>query len=270
MSSTGFRPWTAALVFIFGLAQATPGLAQGPGDDWDIVRDRRGRAEMAHLQFSNGLAIMVQCKDRSLDVVLGGLPPPGLAIQGGLYPQRPIRLTLRGEDEKVQFWFVGSDETTAVSPLPAPFARSLREGGSLHIGVLKDGTDGPVLNYQVELPSSSSNLDEVLTTCRKPVEDPRDALLNGIDVEGPLEWTERPYAPMDDVTPVSGLAVISCATRPDGRLHDCEVESEHPRGTTAADYGRDLARRWRVQMQGAPDAPVPLTRVYFSVSIEFD
>jgi len=273
MSSTGFRPWTAALVVIFGLAQATPGLAQDPGDDWDIVRDRRGRAEMAHLQFSNGLAIMVQCKHRSLDVVVGGLPPARSTPNRLEFRERPLDLRFRGEEDRRQFWAVGTDNTLAVSLLPAPFARQLRQGGTLELGVPEAGSEGQTLTYQVDLPPSALNIDEVLNTCRRPLVDPRDELLDQVGTSGlptRIVWAERPDFVPRASDLVSGFAVISCLTRPDGRLHDCVVESEHPRGATAARSSSAAARRARVEVAGDPDAPVPARLVHFTLSLFVD
>ena len=155
-------PQIAAFALWLAVAQAWPALAQDSDDDWDIVRDRRGRAEMAHLQFSNGLAIMVQCKDRSLDVVMGGLPPAS-ARPGRLgFRERPLDLRFRGEEDRRQFWAVGADDTLAVSLLPAPFARQLRQGGTLELGVPDAGDEGQMVTYRVELPPSALNGDEVL------------------------------------------------------------------------------------------------------------
>ncbi len=271
MGPTASRPWLVALAFCLGSAQATPALAQDTGDDWDIVRDRRGRAEMAYVQFSNGLGMMFQCKDGSFNAVISGLPEPGLTFEEAMLRERPIRVALRGGEEDFQRWAVGTDETTAVALLPAPFARSLRAGGALQLAILEDEADGPVRAYEVELPSTSRNLDEVLTACGRPLEDPRDLLLEGIDLDTPLDWRDRPLPPPRDDMRGSGVAVISCSTRPDGRLEDCEVESEHPSGSSVAgEYGRYVARRWRVQVDGDPDASVPRARIHFSASVRID
>ncbi|WP_305488140.1 hypothetical protein, partial [Brevundimonas sp.] len=116
-------------------------MTQDPGDDWDIVRDRRGRAEMAHLQFSNGLAIMVQCKDGSLDAMVGGLPPAGPTLNRMVFRERPLELRFRGEEDRRQSWAVGTDDTLAVSLLPAPFARKLRQGGTFELRVPEAGSE---------------------------------------------------------------------------------------------------------------------------------
>lgn len=259
----------AALTLIAALA-AGPVLAQDPGDDWDVVRDRRGRAEIAHLQFSNGLAIMVQCKDRSLDVVVGGLPRAGSTPNRLGFRERPLDLRFRGEEDRRQFWAVGTDDTLAVSLLPAPFARQLRQGGTLELGVPEAGSEGQTLTYQVDLPPSALNIDEVLNACRRPLVDPRDELLNQAGTSGlpsRLVWEERPSFVPRASNLVSGFAVISCLTRPDGRLHECVVESEHPRGATAARSSSAAARRARVAVAGDPDAPVPARLVHFTLSL---
>lgn len=261
----------AALISLLAASLlADPSLAQDAGDDWDIVRDRRGRAEMAHLQFSNGLAIMVQCKDGSLDSVVGGLPPARSTLDGGVFRERPLELRFRGEEDRRQSWAVGTDDTLAVSLLPAPFARDLRQGGTLELRVPDADSEGRTMTFQVDLPSSARNIDEVLTACRRPLVDARDELL---DQAGPtglprsLRFRDRQIAPLRTTDIVSGFAVISCLTRTDGRLGDCVVESEHPRGTSAVRAGLDSARRWRVEVDGQPDDAVPVTRIHFTVSV---
>ena len=252
---------------------ADPSLAQDQGDDWDIVRDRRSRAEMAHLQFSNGLAIMVQCKDRSLDVVIGGLPSAGASPNRIGFRERPLDLRFRGEEDRRQFWAVGTDDTLAVSLLPAPFARQLRLGGTLELGVPGAGTEHQTVTYRVDLPPSALNIDEVLTACRRPLVDPRDELLDEVGTTGlpaRIVWAERPNLVPRASDLVSGFAVISCLTRPDGRLHDCVVESEHPRGATAARSSSAAARRARVEVAGDPDAPVPARLVHFTLGLFVD
>lgn len=249
---------------------ADPSLAQDADDDWDMVRDRRGRAEMAHLQFSNGLAIMVQCKDRSLDVVIGGLPSADASPNRIGFRERPLDLRFRGEEDRRQFWAVGTDDTLAVSLLPAPFARQLRLGGALELGVPGAGTEGQTVTYRVDLPRSALNIDEVLTACRRPLADPRDELLDEVGATGlpaRIVWAERPTLVPRASDLVSGFAVISCLTRPDGRLHDCVVESEHPRGATAARSSSAAARRARVEVAGDPDAPVPARLVHFTLGL---
>ena len=266
-------PQIAAFALWLAVAQAWPALAQDSDDDWDIVRDRRGRAEMAHLQFSNGLAIMVQCKDRSLDVVMGGLPPAS-ARPGRLgFRERPLDLRFRGEEDRRQFWAVGADDTLAVSLLPAPFARQLRQGGTLELGVPDAGDEGQMVTYRGELPPSALNVDEVLTACRRPLVDPRDELLDEVGATGlpvRIVWAEQPNLVPRASDLVSGFAVVSCLTRPNGRLHNCVVESEHPRGATAARSSSSAARRARVEVAGAPDAPVPPVIVHFTLGLFVD
>lgn len=261
----------AALVSLLAASLlADPSLAQDADDDWDVVRDRRGRAEMAHLQFSNGLTIMVQCKDGSLDAMVGGLPPAGPTLNRMVFRERPLELRFRGEEDRRQSWAVGTDDTLAVSLLPAPFARKLRQGGTFELRVPEAGSEGRAATFQVDLPPSALSIDEVLTACRRPLVDARDELLDEAGPTGlpqPLRFRNQTVAPVRTTDVVSGFAVISCLTRTDGRLGDCVVESEHPRGTSAVRVGLDSARRWRVEVGGQPDAPVPVARIHFTVSV---
>ncbi len=265
------RPCTAALALVLGLAQATPGLTQDPGDDWDIVRDRRNKQVMAYLQFSNGLGITVRCLDGSLDAVIGGLPPPVNPEPSSIgISYRPLYMTFRDAEEYGGRWVIAVNDTMAVGLFPAPFARRLREGGALQIRVPDGGGEGRSLSYRIELPPSARHIDEVLTTCDRPLDDPRDDVLGrdenpGLPASIIWERAPRPTFP-NNSTYASGFAVISCNTRPDGSLEDCIAESQHPADSRFGREALNATRRARLQVAEDADAPVPVRRVFFTVT----
>jgi hypothetical protein len=259
-----------ALPLMAALA-AGPALAQDPGDDWDILRDGRNRQVMAYLQFSNGLGITVRCLDGSLDAVIGGLPPPINPQPSNIgISYRALYMTFRDEREYGGRWVIATNDTMAVGLFPAPFARRLREGGALQIRVPDGAGDGRSLSYRIDLPPSAHNIDEVLTTCDRPLTDPRDEVL-GLD-ENPIlpasiTW-ERPPRPSFPTNSkyASGFVVVSCNTRADGGLEDCIAESQHPADSKFGREALTAARRARLQVIGDADAPVPVRRVVFTVT----
>ncbi|HEV2081597.1 MAG TPA: hypothetical protein VGR32_03990 [Brevundimonas sp.] len=234
--------------------------------DWDVHRDERTKTVMAYAVFDAGVGITFRCQDGGYDAVIGGLPPAGDEST------RPLRLVF-GEPSAAphfQNWNVAVDDTMAVSPLPAPLARRLREGGRLQIVVPAATEGGRNLRYDLMLPASAAAIDDTLTACGRPLVDPRDAMLTDLDDVGlpsGMMWTRRPRPdyPNGRKVYVRGFAVATCVTAPDGRLRDCVIETEHPRD---GGFGEEVlrgARGARVGHADGSEAPFPVRRVMFRV-----
>ncbi|MEQ7156633.1 MAG: hypothetical protein B7Z42_07785 [Brevundimonas sp. 12-68-7] len=214
------------LVAVALAAFASGVLAQETTDDWDATVDAERRLTAAQLEFSNGLGIAVRCVGGRYDALIGGLPPAAEGVETRV-------LTLRfGEDSPFeQRWNVTRNPNLAVSELPAPFARALRRGGSLQVMLPGAGEGGRNLRYVLDLPPSSAAIDRTLEACDRPLVDPRDAEIQPVDGSLPegIQWERPPQVEFPSRNRYeSGFAVISCLTRPDGRLRECVVESEHP------------------------------------------
>ena len=254
----------AVVAAAVALAVAPPHAAWA--QDWDVHRDARTRTVLAYTLFDAGLGITFRCQDGGYDAVIGGLPPAGDAST------RPLRLIF-GEPTSSphpQSWNVAVDDTMAVSPLPAPLARRLREGGRLQIILPAAGEGGRNLRYDLTLPASAAAIDETLTACGRPLVDPRDATLADLDdagLPGGMVWTRRPRPayPNGRKVYVRGFAVATCVTAPDGRLRDCVVETEHPRDGGFGDEVLRGARAARVGHGDGSEAPFPARRVMFRV-----
>lgn len=248
------------LAVLLACAVALPALAQDAVRDWDLSRDQRKNLVVAYTQFDNGLVIATRCADGGFEAVIAGLPPAGRATS------RPLRIAFGDDDLVENQWSVANNDTIAVSELPAPFARELRDGGRLRILVPGASYGGRNLLYDLTLPASSGSIDQTLATCGRPLIDPRDAELESLQEDGVpvnLGWVERPRAEFPETQYARGFAVITCLSNPDGSLRDCAIESEHPRNGRFGQATLASARRARLQNLADPDAPLPVVRVLY-------
>ena len=241
---------------------ASPTFAQDVGPaDWDIERDPGNKVVMAYSMFNVGLGIAVRCVDGGLEAILTNLPSDDADV-------RVIGVAF-ADDERIhdQQWNVAIDNTVALSSMPAPFARKLREGGQLQIRIAGGADDGRTVRYVLQLPASNAAINETLTACDLPLVDPRDAAWANVGDDGlptSLQWVRRPR-PTYPGTPKyeRGFAVVSCIADPEGRPQDCVVETEHPRD---AGFGRatlSAARSARLTNSLNPDAPITPSRFTF-------
>jgi TonB family protein len=84
--------------------------------------------------------------------------------------------------------------------------------------------------------------------------------------------TTQPPAPLPDVEiaadPRQGAVVLDCAVRTDGRLHDCRIVSERPRGRGFGQVALAGARRARVAPRperNSTDEPRVTFTTYFAL-----
>lgn len=244
------------------LTLAGPGRAQEAGDDWDFQVDPTTQLTTASLIFDNGLLVAVRCVGSRYDALLAGLPAAPEDAE-----TRELSIQFRDAEAGTQRWSVGINPQVAVSDLPARFARELREGGRLQVVVPGGGTGGANVRYVLDLPTSSSAIDQTLQACEKPLVDPRDAEIDSLDDEGlpgGVTWAERPRPEYPSGrTYVRGFAAISCLTQADGRLRDCAVESEHPLDGGFGEAALRGVRRARVRATEATDGPLPTRFIIF-------
>ncbi|HYC67331.1 hypothetical protein [Brevundimonas sp.] len=243
------------------LASAPPALAQEAQADWDLLRDPAKRLTMAYSQFDSGVGIAARCVDESYEALITGLPPAGSG------ETRILQVAFGDGELHPQRWNVAVEDTIAVSELPAPFARKLREGGRLRIMIPGAAEGGRNLMHDLTLPASSSSIDETLTVCDRPLTDPRDADLEALPDGGlpaNLAWARRPRPRFP--TPARyarGFATVMCLTNPDGSLRDCSVEAEHPQDAGFGEEALRATRRARVANLDAAGAAVPLQRILY-------
>lgn len=241
----------------------TPALAQDvpSNPDWDLIRDPQNKLTIAVIAFDSGLGIAVRCHNRAYQALIAGLPP----VEG---ERRTLRIVFGDKEEAVSSWNVALQNDTAVSDFPAPFARELRNGGRVQIIVPDGGGPGRNLRHVLQLPASTAAIDETLTACGRPLVDPRDAELEEIGPTGlpfNLEWKRvpRPDYP-GGRTYTRGQAVLTCVGEQDGRLRDCEIESEHPMG---GGFGEAALRSTRAARTTPLDRP---RRIGFRINFRLD
>lgn len=247
--------------FLLVAAAALPALAQDAERDWDMLRDPAKKLTLAYTQFDSGLGIAARCADKSYEALITGLPPAGPG------ESRILHIAFGDEQSYSSRWSVAMNNTVAVSELPAPFARKLREGGRLRIMIPGAAEGGRNLVHHLTLPASSTSIDATLAACDRPLTDPRDLELAGLPEGGlpvGLTWARWPRPDFPSSTQYArGFATVMCLTNPDGSLRDCSVEAEHPQDGGFGEEALRAARRAKVAKTDAPGEAVPLTRVLY-------
>lgn len=242
------------------LAQSTTGVQES--GDWDLRRVPAEKLVMAYTVFSSGLGIGVRCTDgRTLETLIAGLP-------SATGETRPLRVSFGEGEFDEGDWNVGSHPSVAIGNFPAPFARKLRLGGPIQIVAPGGAQGGRDLRLVATLPVSTAAIDEVLTTCRRPLVDPRDATLAAVERTGlpaPLKWVEapRPEFPVRQRTYERGFAVLTCLTTPRGPVSDCVVESEFPADGGFGEAALNGVRNARIGVDGLEPGAYPVRQISF-------
>ena len=219
------------------LAGASAALAQDASDDWEIVREPENKTVFAFVPTTTGLTIAFRCVDGVYGAVIAGLPeaPRQARI-------RTLRIGPSPDHLHDSVWSVTTERTVAMADYPASLARSLRDGGPVTVVVPGGGGEGRNLRHDLTLPASSAAIDETLTACGRPVEDPRDALLPEIEESGlprGVTWARPPRPSYPSTNYSQGYAVVTCVVKPDGGVEQCQVESEFP---VNGGFGRNALR----------------------------
>lgn len=255
----GLIPLAAAVV----AALAPAAQAQ----DWQRLEAGRGVSAVA-IEWDSGAALAVQCRRDGLFAMLRLVQPvqPSANLP---YPTVPITHDHPG-GERRQTWMLNPDGGAAFSPTPERFARRLLAGGDIQLVVTPD--EGPRQRYPLSLPTDSAPLASVLQACDVPLEHPLDNPPRTVSTEAPTEgepppavaWTRRPsgtdlarFYPDEALgRGISGRATISCLVQATGRLADCEVISEYPRG---AGFGQATVRVLErgLEMGASDGGPLP-------------
>ena len=224
---------------IIALAASSAGAREATSDDWALSADQGRNLTLATVAYSSGQTLAVRCQAGVLDVIVTGLP----AITERT---RYVETTVGERPMERGLWASGGDGTVVLSVAPAPTARRLRAGGALRLSVAVDeANDSPLRQYAFDLPGQSGSLDRVLAACDTPTTDARDDLPRWTRPRGStLNYWSRMATPeypaaADRAGIKSGYAVLSCVVRPEGRLHQCVVESESQR---QAGFGQAAVR----------------------------
>lgn len=215
-----------ALVAVIALSLGSAAVAQDASDDWELIREPRTKTVFAYIPTTTGLTIGLRCVDGAYGAIIGGLPEAARNVR-----VRTLNIRM-GDWSRDTRWSITTDRTAAVADYPAPLARRLRNGGDVSILIPGGGDGGRNLRHDLVLPVSSAAIDETLTACGRPTNDPRDDLLPDIGDSGlpdGVTWSRPPRPTFPDTNQhLQGEAVVSCLVTPEGRLERCEVESEFP------------------------------------------
>lgn len=235
--------------------------------DWQPLEAGRGVTAVA-VQWDSGAALAVQCRRDGLSAMLRLVHPvqPSASLP---YPTVPITHDHPG-GERRQTWLLNPDGGAAFSPTPERFARRLLAGGDLQLVITPD--EAPRQRYPLSLPTDSAPLSGVLEACDVPLEHPLDNPPKTISTEAPTEgeappavaWTRRPsgtdlarFFPNEALRRgINGRATVSCLVQATGRITDCEVISEYPRG---AGFGQATVRVLErgLEMGASDGGPLP-------------
>ena len=222
------------------------------------------------VQWDSGAALAVQCRRDGLFAMLRLVHPvtPSTGAAG--------ETVLIGYDhaggERRESWMLNDGGGAAFAPTPERFARRLLIGGDVQLVVTPD--QGPRQRYPLSLPADPTPLATVLEACDVPQTHPLDNPPRTVSTAAPAEtdesgrpqlgWVRRAtgqdlanaYPERALERGLDGRATISCLVRNDGRLRDCEVITEYPRGEN---FGRATARvsERAFQMGTADGGPLP-------------
>lgn len=254
-----FAAFTSGAVAAQEAAPAEPSAAPAepaPGD-WDMVRDARKKTVAAYVSLDSGVSVILRCTNGVYDALVSGLPE----TRGDT---RLLRLSYDDHFHD-ETWNVATTRTVAMSAMPAPFARKLREGGLVSIVVPDGAGPGRNLRHNLILPQSSAAVDETLTACGRPLTDARDAGLSDPGEAGlspGVSWAQPPRPSYPFPARYSGgFAMLSCAAQPDGSLDQCLVESEFP---VDGGFGKQALRGARdARLKASDGSPITPRLIVF-------
>lgn len=222
-------------------------------DDWDYGEDPARNLSIAAVTFEN-FGVAVRCLDGHLGVVFSGLP-----AASGL---RTIRHRIDDGEEYAASWISGPDSSSAFAIWPRHVATGLSRGGRLSV-VVPDGEE--TVRYSVELPASGTSVRRVFNACGHDLEAAdAPAAPDGENLAG-LVWRRVPYPDVPSRTnSEAGLAGLTCEVRDDGRLQDCQIESEFPAGSGFGRAARSAAhRRGQVSLADGATTGIAGRRISF-------
>lgn len=217
--------WPSPLLLAVGLS-LVPWAAATQDADWDFHVDPSQERTRAGVQFSGGALVAVQCDAGKLSILLGGLPTAQT-------PRRSVLITR--EDGLSRLSVISAIEGSNLSWTDdARLARFLRASGQTTIASTTG--DSRPFRMEIGLPTQPSHVDAVLSSCRYPLSDDRDALpdVSHLLTEGPM--IEIPSIPRR----YERIRVeVSCLVEA-GRLSQCRSGHQTP---SAPSIGAATARR---------------------------
>jgi len=207
--------------------------ADGRSDTvWETIRTET--VSLTALSLEDGVSLAARCRQGVFDFVIAGLPP----VEGN---DRRLRLSVDNHADYTIKWLQSLDGVQAFSPMPAPMARELIDGGQLTVTVMDGDVEGASFHY--EIPSDKGAIGEVLTACGRPIMDERWRFQRAQAPEGMSVLRTAPQSRFPEEAKRAQVfmatVVMTCLARRNHRVSDCVVESESPPGLG---FGRSVLR----------------------------
>lgn len=224
-------PKLSFILSLLALLGPATGAAGQDTDDWDVVVDSDQNLIVAGVQYAGGVSINVQCHSDRLNLIITGVPTSS-------EPFRAFSLT-REDGLSRKAYLVPAPDGVHWTSEDARAVRFLKSSGKVTI-TSAAGETHPV-RVEVDLPTQSTNLDRVLTSCGYPLTDTRDQLSAVTEFLLAPPRFDMPESAMDRF-PRHATAVrveISCLIS-QSRLSACQSDHETPR---APEVGVATARR---------------------------
>lgn len=243
-----------ALLAVLGLAGAGQDTTV---DDWTFV-ERPGQGQVAMTEFAGGQAIIAQCLNGELKVLVAGMPATTQLA-------RQVEATRADGRRTYQSWLPSTSPGVFTAGSPGRDARFLRGGGRYEISSADGET--PAVRASFELPAQSANLDRVISACNWPLEDERDRF--EVPAPGAYEFAStgrsRRGPPPGTQGRVSSVTQVSCIIH-NLRLQDCRVDHQLP---AQGSFGERAARQSNGERLTAADpAAVEGRIVYMTTTTE--
>jgi hypothetical protein len=235
------------------LATAASGFGSSAAaqDGWDVEVDAERGIVVASVIYEGGVGIAVQCRDKTLDMVLLGLPP-AVGDEVSDRGHRVLDTGPSGQTLRASSWRAQPGSPVATSLYPARLARSLK-GAEAYVVRIPAHDDSPARRMAIPVPSDGTGLDQVLSACGRATEDPRDALpmvdpllVPGWTVEG-FDYTGLYPRPGDTLN-----TEYSCVLAPENRVRDCRIEFQNPENSGGSRRFLASADRVTITYDGTP------------------
>jgi len=227
---------------------------------WESTRT--DTVALATLSLQDGISLAVRCRDGTFDFIIAGLPVVDRI-------NRALVVPFGGFDDYTTRWSQSPDRTQAFSPLPAPMARDLVNGGRFQITLMENDVNGAHFEYQ--LPPSNGKIEEVLLACGRPVVDTRFRFKMVASEPGQVMIRRVPQsrfpAEARRAGRTFGAVTTTCVGRPNRRIDDCVVESESPPGFG---FGQSVLQAMPQARLGDINFPVSGEPVMVVINTTFD
>lgn len=181
---------------------------------------------MASVEFGEGVLVAVQCRNRQLNIIMGGIPRAD-------QPTRSVSI-IRADGKSRQTALSAIEGSALFRSSNAADARFLRAGGRTTVASLP--RDPRPFQMALELPSRSAAVADVLTSCGHSLTDDRDDLRDVSDLLIRLPRIEMPELSR---AYTAVRVELSCLVA-DGRLTACRSDRETP---AAPEVGVATAQR---------------------------